>query len=292
MCRLFGLHVGPDPVSATFWLVDAPDSLAVQSRRNPDGVGIGVFGPDGAPIVDKQPVAAWQDTDFMCEARELRGTTFVAHVRYASTGELAVRNTHPFEQEGRVFAHNGVIHGLDQLDERLRTLDARHLVHGETDSERLFALITAETARHGGAVTEGITAALTWVAANLPVYSLNFVLATATDLWALRYPATHELYVLERPPGGAAGAAAALDSRSERIHARCAHLDARSSLIVASEPMDLEPGWRLLDPGELIHSGADLTVESTRPLPPQPRLLLRRSDLDARTAASQHEGGQ
>lgn len=292
MCRLFGMHVGPVPVPATFWLVDAPDSLVVQSRRNPDGVGIGVFGPDGTPIVDKQPIAAWRDTEFMCAARELRGTTFVAHVRYASTGELAVHNTHPFEQEGRLFAHNGVIHGLDELDRRLRSLEAAHLVRGETDSERLFALITAETARHGGAVTEGITAALTWIADHLPVYSLNFVLTTATDLWALRYPATHELYVLERPPGGAAGAAGALDSRTERIHARCAHLADRSSLIIASEPMDREPGWRLLDPGELIHSGADLTVESIRPLPPHPRLLLHRSDLDARTEASQHEGSR
>ena len=37
MCRLFGMHTGPTPVTATFWLVDAPDSLARQSHRNPDG---------------------------------------------------------------------------------------------------------------------------------------------------------------------------------------------------------------------------------------------------------------
>ena len=80
MCRLFGLHAGPMPVHATFWLVDAPDSLAAQSHRNPDGVGIGIFGPDGAPSVDKQPVAAWQDREFMTAARELRSTTFLAHV--------------------------------------------------------------------------------------------------------------------------------------------------------------------------------------------------------------------
>ncbi|MBN9619721.1 MAG: hypothetical protein J0H43_08315, partial [Actinobacteria bacterium] len=32
-----------DAVTATFWLIDAPDNLAEQSRRNPDGTGIGVF---------------------------------------------------------------------------------------------------------------------------------------------------------------------------------------------------------------------------------------------------------
>lgn len=288
MCRLLGLHTGPHPVPATFWLVDAPDSLAAQSRRNPDGVGIGVFDPDGHPVVDKQPVAAWQDAEYMSAARRLRGTTFVAHVRYASTGSLTVPNTHPFEQDGRLFAHNGVILGLAELDDRLSVLDAGHLVHGETDSERLFALVSAETARRDGDVTAGITAALTWVANHLPVYSLNFILATPTDMWALRYPATHELHVLERPPGGA-GAAGPLHARSERIHATSEDLAHRASLVVGSEPMDPEPGWRPLDSGELLHAGPDLVIETSRPLPPAPKTLLARSDLDARAQASQHE---
>ena len=61
MCRLFGLHAGEDPVSATFCLLDAPDSLAEQSRRNPDGTGIGTFNAAGEPVVEKQPMAAWQE---------------------------------------------------------------------------------------------------------------------------------------------------------------------------------------------------------------------------------------
>ena len=106
MCRLFGLHGGAAPVPATFWLLDAADSLSAQSHRNPDGVGIGVFEADGTPTVDKQPIAAWHDTEFTSGARDLRGTTFVAHVRYASTGGHVVANTHPFLQDGRLFAHN------------------------------------------------------------------------------------------------------------------------------------------------------------------------------------------
>jgi len=34
MCRLLGLTAGREPVSASFWLPDAPDSLEVPSRRN------------------------------------------------------------------------------------------------------------------------------------------------------------------------------------------------------------------------------------------------------------------
>ena len=58
MCRLFGLHAGREPVSATFWLLDAPGSLLAQSHRNPDGFGLGTFEPDGRPDVDKAPLAA------------------------------------------------------------------------------------------------------------------------------------------------------------------------------------------------------------------------------------------
>ena len=51
MCRLFGLHAGTNVVTATFWLLDAPDNLTEQSRRNPDGSGLGVFDAHGTPHV-------------------------------------------------------------------------------------------------------------------------------------------------------------------------------------------------------------------------------------------------
>ena len=47
VCRLFGLHAGRETVDATFWLLEAPDSLLAQSHRNPDGYGLGTFEPDG-----------------------------------------------------------------------------------------------------------------------------------------------------------------------------------------------------------------------------------------------------
>src|SRR5438046_910879 len=81
MCRLFGLSAAPQRVQATFWLLDAPDSLAVQSRREPDGVGLGVFDPERRPVVHKRPVAAYEDTAFAREAREVASTTFLAHIR-------------------------------------------------------------------------------------------------------------------------------------------------------------------------------------------------------------------
>src|ERR1700744_2367816 len=184
MCRLFAMSGGREPVHATFWLLEAPDSLSDQSHREPDGTGLGYYDADGRPVVSKQAHAAFKDSEFAKEAKEVDSRTFVAHVRYASTGGLSERNTHPFEQDGRLFAHNGVIEDLPALEAELG--DAMALVKGETDSERFFALIPRET-RGPGDVGEGITAAARWVAQNLPIFSINLVLITADGLWALRY---------------------------------------------------------------------------------------------------------
>jgi predicted glutamine amidotransferase len=280
------MHAGPAALPATFWLLDAPDSLLAQSHANPDGAGIGSFGADGVPVVDKQPLAAWQDTEFSTAARQITGTTFVAHVRYATTGAHTIANTHPFLADRRLFAHNGVVQGLDRLDAHLVELGAQRLVGGQTDSERVFALITAETRSHGGDATAGLIAAVSWIGRTLPVYALNVVLSTATELWALRYPATHELYVLDRPSGGN-GTTRHLDARTSRISARSHELASRPAVIVASERMDDDPGWRLLEPGELLHVGLDLVPTISTPFEP-PEHLLRLSELDLVAAKSQH----
>src|SRR5271155_4028367 len=102
MCRLFGMRVAGRPARATFWLLDAPDSLTTQSHREPDGTGLGWFDGDRAAHVSKQPIAAYGDAEFGREAREVCARTFLAHIRFASTGKLDLLNTHPFEQDGRL----------------------------------------------------------------------------------------------------------------------------------------------------------------------------------------------
>ncbi|TDC71797.1 class II glutamine amidotransferase [Actinomadura sp. GC306] len=286
MCRLFGLSSAPKRTHATFWLLDAPDSLSVQSHRDPDGAGLGYFAPDGSVRVHKAPLAAYEDRAFAAQAEEAESMTFLAHVRYASTGGLQPRNTHPFEQHGRLFAHNGVIEGLDELDDHLG--QDRSLVQGDTDSERFFALITREIGHHDGDVAAGIEQAARWIAGRLPVYSLNLVLITADELWALRYPDTHRLYVLDRPDGGHHGDRH-LDHSGTGGHmrVRSSSLADAPAVVIASERMDDHPGWRPLQPGELLHVGADLRIDSTVVLPDRPVHQLTLGDLRPDAAESQ-----
>ncbi|MCC3270798.1 class II glutamine amidotransferase [Arthrobacter gengyunqii] len=285
MCRLFGMHAGKTPVKATFWLLTAPDSLSQQSRREADGFGIGTFDGEGRPVVEKAPIAAYEDQAFAAEARDLSSITFLAHVRYASTGGNLLVNTHPFEQDNRLLAHNGVVEDLDRLEARLRQLGVMELVKGDTDSERVFALITAEARSNGGDVEAAIVSALAWVAENLRLFAVNIILTTGTDVWAVRYPDTHPLYVLEL-----AGSEHHGGMRTQRIsvHSRQMEEGQLPAVLLATEKMDDNPRWRLMDSGEVLHINAALEVHSSNPLPPEPRYRLTLADLDDRAAASQH----
>jgi glutamine amidotransferase len=261
MCRLFGLTAGREPVTATFWLLDAPDSLEVQSHRNADGSGIGFFGSTDLPVLDKQPEPAFRDEEFRHEAKQAESATFVAHVRWATAGGRTVRNTHPFAMDGRIMAHNGGFGEMARIEAQLG--DYAGLVLGDTDSERYFALITQQADAHGGDVGAAIAAAARWIAANLPMSSLNTVVAAPGELWALRYPDQHALHILERPAGprrdpGWAG----LHVRSATSSFHVPALKTAASVVVASERLDGESGWRMLAPGELIHIGPDLGIES------------------------------
>ena len=292
MCRLLGLNAGREPVSASFWLVDAPDSLEVQSHRNVDGSGIGFFDASGAPALDKQPEPAYADAEFIREAKRARSVTFVAHVRYATAGARTLANTHPFTMDGRIMAHNGGFGELGTLEGQLGRY--RDLVQGDTDSERYFALMTQQIDAHDGDVAAGITAAARWIAARLPVSSLNTIVATAGELWALRYPGQHALHIIERPAGASSPALLARGSdppeppdgpragdpvvgmhvRSTTSSVHAPELHTRPSVVVASEELDGEDDWRMLASGELVHVRADLTVESAVVLPEPPARLV------------------
>jgi predicted glutamine amidotransferase len=277
VCRLLGLNAGREPVSASFWLVDAPDSLEVQSHRNVDGSGIGFFDPAGKPVIDKQPEPAFADEEFAREAKQARSVTFVAHVRYATAGNRTLANTHPFTMRGRIMAHNGGFGELGRLEEQLGSyLD---LVQGDTDSERYFALITQQIDAHGGDVGAGIAAAGRWIGERLPVSSLNAIVAVGGELWALRYPGQHALHVIERPAGassppGTGDAVTGLHARSTTSSVHAPELHALPSVIMASEELDGEDGWRMLASGELVHVRPDLTLESAVVLPEPPAHLV------------------
>src|SRR5579884_85724 len=261
MCRLFGMTGGTHEVQATFWLLDATTSLMLQSEHQPDGVGLGTFDDEGNASIWKKPTQANRSETFITGAQKVRSRTFLAHIRHATATENTLENTHPFEQKGRVFAHNGIVGDLEELRRRLGPYT--ELMHGETDSEHYFTMLTKAIDEQGGDVGAGIAAAARELAGDISLYSLNMILATPTDLWALRYPETNELWILERSVGGF-NPGDGFDERSTegmRIQAR--ELSFLPAAVIASERMNTNAAWRLLQSGELVHIDSELNVTST-----------------------------
>ena len=257
MCRLFGINAGEKRVHVDYWLVDAPDSILVESHRNPDGTGVGWFADDDTPHVDKQPRSAFTDSAFTKEAKSVDARTLITHIRAATAGHDALENTHPFVFDGRIMAHNGGFGDLPAVEAQIG--DYLGQVQGQTDSERYAALIAKKTADNGGDVSAGIIAAAGWLADNVPMYSLNCLVAAPGHLWALRYPDQRALHIARRRVDPATGLVASSALAGHTVKAA----QATEVVIIASERIDDQEDWRMLDPGELIHVGPDLSFTST-----------------------------
>jgi glutamine amidotransferase len=256
MCRLFALHAGEHNVAADFWLLDAPGSLAAQSEINADGYGLAALTADEGLILMRNPVRASGDAAYEQVARRLNGCQMLVHLRYADTGSAKLVNTHPFSQDGRLFAHNGVVGDLERLEHRLGS--DRAMVQGDTDSERFAALVTISIREAGGDVREGIRAAVNELADDYELYSLNFVLGERGHIWAFRYPAHNELFLLEKKQSDEPLEQGSSDG-SMRL--RSEDLEEHPFVVVASERISDDPGWQEVQSGELIHIGPDLKVD-------------------------------
>jgi glutamine amidotransferase len=71
------------------------------------------------------------------------------------------------------------------------------------------------------------------------------------------------------------------------VRVRSGELAKAPAVIVASEAMDEDPGWRQLQPGELVRVDPELGVTVTRLLERPPAHQLTLADLDPKAAASQ-----
>ncbi len=260
MCRLFALHSGERDVAAEFWLLDAPDSMARQSEANADGYGLAALTAGHGMILVRNPVEAATNPAYNQLARRLVASQMMVHIRHADTGDISLVNTHPFSEDGRLFAHNGVVGDLDKIEARLGA--NRAMVMGDTDSERFFALITVAIRAAGDDVRAGITAAVREVAADYELYSLNFVLSELGHIWAFRYPEHNTLYIHERGAGGPGGHDQ-LDQADAGGTLRLHSDDAADAplVVIASEPISDEEGWDEIAVGELVHIGPDLEVD-------------------------------
>ncbi|MGE5372330.1 MAG: class II glutamine amidotransferase [Solirubrobacterales bacterium] len=144
MCELLGMSFNR-PVSPALSI----RGFGHRGLGNPDGWGIAHYSGDTLRLI-KEPFSAENSnlTEFVWDQPGMNSRIYVAHVRTASCGSAAYRNTHPFYQRNQdqdwVFAHIG---NLKQFQAQLPLAEYRPI--GETDSEWSFCYLMDRIKAHG-----------------------------------------------------------------------------------------------------------------------------------------------
>jgi predicted glutamine amidotransferase len=221
MCRLLGV-VSTEIIDYSSPLLRSQRSLAELSTEHPHGWGVAVHDGGGDWDIQRGTACAKLDGRFHEVAARARGRTLIAHVRRRTVGALNLENTHPFQRGRWVFAHNGTIPETEPLTHRTSG-QRRREIEGQTDSERLFALLLTAIDRAGGtdgamraapgAVDETLAAAVADLTARPSFGAANFLCGDGEVLYAFRYGRT--LHVLERDASPDRGAAVLV--ASERL---------------------------------------------------------------------------
>ncbi len=160
MCRM-AAYIGPE-IPLRDLMLEPAYGLMEQSwgpremkegRLNADGYGFGWFAPDGRPAFYTNPMPIWTDRNLADLGRSLAAPQWLANVRSATRSmDISHANTQPFADDRYIFLHNGYV---ADFTTSLRTRIRQNLgpeieagVHGNTDSEYLFALFREIMAEH------------------------------------------------------------------------------------------------------------------------------------------------
>ncbi len=277
MCR-FVLYMGPD-ITLDLLTTRSEHSIIRQSFKarlreeplNGDGFGIAWYVPDLSPepALFRSIQPAWNNVNLLHLARVSRSPTILAHVRAATGGfSVSEANCHPFIADRFSFMHNGSVAEFRAIKRKIteNLSDEAYLwIHGTTDSEHLFAMFRDHAAERSSmdpteAMVEAMRATiddvsrLTSEAGATRRSLLNMAVSdgkrsvvsryatmnsTAPSLW-LR---TGERYVCEKEKCYMIGS-----GKSETV-------------IIASEPLTAESGWKEVPQNHLVVVHPDHHVE-------------------------------
>ena len=248
MCRIVA-YLGEREIPLSSVVLEPKHSLLVQSYApeemmsgvvNADGFGAGWYVPemDGEPAVYRSNAPIWADRSFASIAPKVSSAIVLAAIRSATPGLPAEESgVPPFSSGPFLFAHNGAIKDFRATAMRpLRDLlsdESYSGLLGVADSETVFALLL--DGLRGGKVLPGDAETLAEATAEtvrrvstlctkLGVYaSLNIGVTDGRAMVFTRYSTEgpgNSLYLIE--DGGTSP----------------------DAVIIASERLDGDPGWR------------------------------------------------
>jgi predicted glutamine amidotransferase len=284
MCRF--LFYAGTPVCLDDLLFRPKYSLIQQSTHarereeplNGDGFGLAWWAP-GSPVpgLFRSVSPAWSNENLQSLARVTRSPRVMGHVRAASEGlSVYEGNCHPFVCDELALMHNGDLAGF-RADRRrlLAELSDRAFatIQGYTDSEFLFALFLDRYWARAKAEP----------ALDAMRAALSDAIVRAAELTD-RPDGPRSYFNVVVSNGREAVAARATTDRPERAESLHVHTggiyrvvagvcrmvaptDGKGAVIVSSEELSDDPGWRKVAPNHVLSIASDGTVADA-PLPP------------------------
>jgi gamma-glutamyl hercynylcysteine S-oxide hydrolase len=236
MCRHLG-YLG-SPASLHDLILAPSHSLSTQAYAprhqehglvNVDGFGAGWYAPGRtSPVRYRRAVPIWSDQSFASLAPTIESRCVVAAVRSATPGFPSDESgAAPFTHDRWLFSHNGALADFRLAHKAFR--DTSSWVSdalAPMDSALLFGLAVAHW-EAGAGLAEGLAQVVHDITAHAGGGRLNLL---ATD-------------------GAALAATTAGDSLFVRTDAH--------SVMLASEPCDGHPDWRMVPPDSLVESDDD-----------------------------------
>jgi glutamine amidotransferase len=266
MCRLYGFR-SSQRRKVECELIAAQNSLLRQSlgdamgQVHSDGWGLGHYEQD-TPRLARQPNAASAGDEFRWASASAFTTNAVAHVRHATVGRRRLDNTHPFQLDQWLFAHNGTLGAFALIKPQLLAAMTPQILarpRGDTDSEHVFHFLLSCMHRHPGepviaVVRQAVSDVLAWSREADPraEVALNFVLTDGRHsvvqrlgrtLWSVQREHVHPCQVC----GGA-------------IHVKEPPRADYRAVAFASEPITTDEHWVEAPDGTLFAFDEDLQV--------------------------------
>lgn len=225
---------------------------------NGDGFGIGWYAPDidTTPAVFRSVRPAWGDANLRNIAPKIRSGCFFAHVRAASTGEVAEANCHPFAYKNYLFMHNGNIDGFDKIKRLLRrnlSDRAYEWIRGQTDSEHFFALLIdrldgePDLVKALGAAVADVAAMKKEAGVTEPS-TINVTISDGQNLVAMRYVSTKE----EKPLTLYYAVGSRYECRDGITHMLPADGAPRAVLVVSEKLTGRKGDWIEVEPNTMV----------------------------------------
>lgn len=270
MCELFAMS-SVLPTSVSFSLNELARHGGAEGPHR-DGWGVAFYEGRDVSILREPRAASESDLVHYIERHGPPSDLVISHIRFASLGERALRNTQPFVRElgGRrhVFAHNGDLEGVDRV--KTAGIDRFRPV-GETDSEQAFCLLmnrlTGLWMDHGERVpslNDRLAMFAAWAADLRSLGSSNVVYSDSDTLFVHAHRRTEPgadeklpgLYVLTRSCEGSVP-----DLSASGVMLQAAP---QALTLIASVPLT-EEAWSPLAEGEVLAIRCGAIVERLMP---------------------------